>query len=200
MTGSEAVTLLRRSLRDDTTLNRQGAFWSDEELYRALNNAQLHVVHSALASGTAHWLLRNLTVILPAAGQVSIPLDYLHAFSATVNGKLAQLYEGAEAIAFFTAHHAAAFIVGNTVYFRNGAVAATAATLHYYRKPTGILDTTDLVDLPPAGFDLVLDLAAIILGFKETIKPREVKLSARAKGLAKAVAPTSFVPQTAGVS
>lgn len=200
MTGAEAVTFLRRSLRDDTTLYRQGAFWSDEEIYRALNNAQLHVVHSALASGTAHWLLRNLTVILPAAGQVAVPLDYLHAFSATVDGKLAQLYEGAEAIAFFTAHHAAAFIVGDTVYFRNGALAATASTLNYYRKPEEIVDTTDLVDLPRAGLDIILDLAAIILGFKETIKPREAKLSARAKGLATAVAPTSFVPQTAGVA
>lgn len=193
MTGAEAVTLLRRSLRDDTTLYRQGAFWSDDEIYRALNNAQMHVVHSALAVGTAHWLLRNLMVVLPGAAQVAIPNDYLHASSATVEGKLAQLYIGAEAAAFLTTHHAAAFIIGDTVYFRNGGAPSTASTLNYYRKPEEILSGTDLVDLPPAGFDVVLDLAAIMLGFKETIKPREAKLSARAKMLATKTAASNFL-------
>lgn len=183
MVGANLLARVRRLLRDVATVTEQGEFWSDAEIYLALNNAQLSYASFLLRNSQYHYIASLLTNTSLSAGG-NLPADYFMYASAYVERlfgdrytkSIAKIYCGAEAWSYRFVKDTACWIVGNQYGFVDGANYNANGRLYYYRYPTIIVAGVFNSDFSNNQYESEIShIASIYLSMKEPQTQRDFK-------------------------
>lgn len=193
MTGNQAITYVRRLLRDVETPTKQGQFWHDNEILLCLNIAQSCYVHSALT--TKLYNLLDSLLVLSAPFQ-SIQLStlvpqYMHYSTAYIINSptlnlTCQIYTGEESLAYRSCRQEILVLHGNDCTLHNGGAPLTGnnfGQMWYYRYPGVILGTNvNMQDFTRDVYEgAICKHAAVLLGQKELNNQRGQKLRGQDK-------------------
>ena len=187
MNGDNLALKIRDILRDTQSMVQQGSFWSNWEIYLALNAAQECFINTCLTHKLKNCLNTLITQTTPAASVnlslLTNPNRYLHYVSANIVGepnRLARIYLGNEGHVFRNVQHDFCYIENNIVTFFSR-IAPVTGILYYYRYPSKIELTSvqgtpnTAIDFPMEYYDIIALHASMILGLKETQTQRDIK-------------------------
>lgn len=183
MIGANLLARVRRLLRDVATVTEQGTFWSDAEIYLALNNAQLSYASFLVRNYQYHNVASLLTNTAISAGG-ALPADYFmyasaytsRAFGDKYTKSIAKIYCGGEAWVYRFVKDTACWIVGNQYGFVDGANYNANGRLFYYRYPTVIIAGVFNSDFNDNQYQSEIShIAAIYLSMKEPQTQRDFK-------------------------
>lgn len=183
MTGSILLNRVRRLLKDVQSDTEKGEFWSDSEIYLALNNAQLSYASYLIKAGQYHQVAGLLTNTPISAGG-TLPADYFMYASAYVDNagdiyprKIAKIYIGGEAWSFRFVKDTSCWIIGDNYGFVDSANYDTAqGVLYYYSYPSTIIAGNFNDDFAVNQYtDVIVHIAAIYLSMKEPQTQRDFK-------------------------
>lgn len=188
MNGTLLVAQVRRLIRDSETAIVKGLFWSDAEIYLALNAAQDSFVNLCLQAKLYHCLSSIIRVTLPATtidlSLLPVQDKYLHYLSAyVINGtekRLCRIYLGAEGLGYSNTNHDYCFIEKDDVSFYSMGL-PDQGIFTYFTYPNAISPAATLPSFPQDYYDVIVKHAAMILGIKESMNQRNIKLKTNIK-------------------
>lgn len=164
------IEKLRAVLDDQQTPWKQGQMWSDDEIYLALDTAQLEFTRYCYMKKQYH-LIARLHTSITGSSPLQLPTNYLFYGSATVvSGGVTHpsvLYIGWSGSLFAGDQiRYTTYIKQSTVQFLDG-LTPTNGTLYYYRRPLKIELNTNHTDFTDPCYDAMLYHAAAILQQKD---------------------------------
>ena len=187
MNGDNLALKIRDILKDTPSMVQQGTFWSDWEIYLALNAAQESFLNSCIIHKLHNCLNTLIAQTIPATtidlSLITNPNRYMHYVSANIVGepnRLARIYLGNEGHVFRNVDHDFCYIENNIASFFSRGI-ATNGILYYYRYPsrielTSVQGTPNTnIDFPAEYYDIIALHASVILGLKETQTQRDIK-------------------------
>ena len=169
--------------RDPAIVNyKQGVFWSDTELDRALTEAQW-AVYAFLVRKRQSYLLQELVASVSGTASVALPANYAFSMSAEIEvpsgarSRPAALNIGwsNRSFIFSDSRYLAAVVGPNVEFWRNGVNAGVNGTLFYYTEPTLFGAATNHTEFDDRVYNAILWLAAALLQMKDSSHPSVTK-------------------------
>jgi hypothetical protein len=159
---------VRAFLDDEVTMWKQGSMWSDDQIYAALDAAQLAFVRYSYMKEQWH-LISRLHSSTGGISPHTLPADYMFYASATVDAfnplspappfldpHPAVLYIGWSGSIYASDEiRYVAYIKNNIIEFRNG-LNSGFGDLYYYKRPTKVTAASNHTEMIDACYDAIV--------------------------------------------